>query len=360
MHPALTSLSRLATAAVFPWLLFALPAAAAEQYCIENVSQFVPKMDAALASADTDVEVRIRSGQYEFATGDFGYFGVLEGTQKTLRISGGWSGLPGQCTARAENPQATLLWGMFERKVFGINASTTFTGTVVVENLQMAAGSGTSGGICLHLAEQNGAQMAIRIDRVRVEACSGSGSNTGPAMSLGSSVGVILRNSVIAGNSSADSGSGVRIGAFSGAQAFVLNNTIAYNSTGDDGGIAGLEVIASPPGQATVANNVITGNSASAAQLFDLRVFGNVTLLNNRYVRRTGLPLAENGSSIGETALEGDVRLPDGSPAIDGGAFFAPILQGTLDLHGSARVQDGVVDQGAVEYVTLLKDGFES
>lgn len=56
--------------------------------CIDSDVQVQATFDAALASAETLEDVRIKQDNFLFNTGEFGYFGIRQGTNKTPRAAG--------------------------------------------------------------------------------------------------------------------------------------------------------------------------------------------------------------------------------------------------------------------------------
>jgi hypothetical protein len=230
----------------------------------------------------------------------------------------------------------------------------------VIENMSFGGGYTATGSTpsCLQLGAQNGGVVAIRVDRVRVEACTSAAAAPAPAASLTPGNGLIVRNSLFAGN---DTGASPALTVSAqGSVGYVLNNTIANNVSANVNGYAGLAASTGAGGSLTLANNLFDGNVATAAARRDVRVVGGVTLLNNRYTGLSGFPLSETGSSSGSAGFgDNDYELAASSTARDAGAFFAPVLQGNFDLYGRPRVQGAAIDLGAGEYVPLLSDGFE-
>lgn len=351
----------LATLALMFAVLFPFDSSAATR-CINDETQVQSVMDAALASADASEDVRFKEGIYSFGTGDFGYLGVLQGSGKVLQISGGWSGTPGNCTSRSSNVGATILWGQNERRVLVINASTTFTGSIIIENLTIGGGfSSGNGALCLGLGEQNGGVMGIRVERVWITQCSVA-TNSGvdaPAVSLVSSSALLVRNNVIENNSN---GTGVIFSsALKGGAGYILNNTIVNNTTGNVNGFAAVSTSASGEATVVLGNNLFDLNTATAANRVDIRVGTGVTLTNNRFTGLSGFPDSNTGSSSGPAGFFGTgYDLAKTSPARDAGAFFAPIIQGTQDIAGQWRIYGNAVDLGAFEFTLLFEDGFET
>jgi len=332
--------------------------------CISSTADFQSIMDTALASAETFEDVRIKEGIYNFSSGSYGYFGVAEGTDKVLQISGGWSGTPGNCTTRSNNVGATILWGGNQRKVFGINASTTFTGSFIIDNMTIGGGfsSTNASGMCLGLGEQNGGVAGIRVERVYITNCSVA-TNSGidaPAVSLVSTSALLVRNNVIENNSN---GTGVIFSsAVKGGVGYILNNTIVNNTTGNINGFTAISTSGSNGTSVLVANNLFDLNVATVASRIDIRVGNDVTLQNNRFTGLSGVPVANTGSTSGPAGFlePGDYNLTANSPAVDAGAFFAPILQGAFDIAGQTRIYGSAVDLGAFEFTLLFRDGFET
>jgi len=330
-------------------------------YCVENETQVQSTMDMALASSDALVEVHIKTGNYLFSSGDWGYFGVLQGTNKTLWISGGWSGSPGQCTTQDGDVASTVFWGLSQRKVFGFNASTTFTGSAIIENMTFGGGfidTGSSAS-CLSLGEQTGGVMGIRLDRVWVANCTATSNVTGAAVSLASSASMLVRNSVFA---NIDAGGGLPLSVvLKAGVGYVLNNTIADNVSANVNGFVGLYANATNGAALTVSNNLLDGNVATAHARVDVLVGTGVSLQNNRFTGIFGVPVANIGSSTGSAGfISGSFQLSSSSTARDAGAFYAPIIQGVWDVAAQQRVRGSAIDLGALELQLLLEDSFES
>ena len=200
--------------------------------------------------------------------------------------------------------------------------------------------------------------MGIRVDRIRVEGCTAAPGLSLSAVQLGSSVALMLRNSLIAGND-VSNGSAVGLN-LKGGVGYALNNTIALNTSANINGYVGLTASNSGGTSLTVANNLFDLNSNTVAPRIDIRVGNGVTLVNNRFSGLDGIPVSNTGSSTGPAGFGGnDYELARTSPARDAGAAFAALLQGTLDVYGRPRVTGSAVDLGAAEFALLFADGFE-
>lgn len=355
--------ARLSTALILVGAVLNTPMQAhAAIRCIENEAQFKPTFDSALASGNAVEEIRIKQGLYLFTNGSSGYFGVVEGSGKTLSIRGGWRGSPGACTIQDGAALTTILSGNGQRPVFGIMASATFTGSVTVENLLITGGRTTVGSTpaALQLSEQNGGVMRILVDRVWIEGNVVNSGVSAPAVRLSSRSGLVLRNSVIAGNSSGVSPP-VIIQALAGQSNYVLNNTIAFNTTAHAMGYAGLFSGTSNSASLVLANNLFDGNIATTGARFDIHVnTSGISLQNNRFTGLSGTPDAQSGSSSGPAGFaEFGYGLDANSPARDAGAYFAPLIQGSLDAAAGQRVRGVAVDLGALEHSAIFSDGFE-
>lgn len=330
--------------------------------CIDSEFQFKSVMDAALASANAVEEVRIKNGAYLFTAGATGYFGVVEGTGKTLTIRGGWSGSPGNCSLQDGNSTGTLLSGNGQRPVFAINASTTFTGSITLENMAFTGGMTTLGSSpsALSLAEQNGGVMGILVDRVWVEGNMTQSGVSAPAVQFSSNSGLVVRNSTFAGNN-AGVAPPVIVAARAGQSNLILNNTIARNTSAHNSGFAGIFIVTSNGATLTLANNLFDGNIATAGGRTDIRLVSTgVSLQNNRYTGLSGTPVSVIGSTTGAAGFNGNgYDLAPNSTARDAGAFFVPLFQGSLDAAANLRVQGNAVDLGSLEYSTVFEDGFE-
>lgn len=123
--------------------------------------------------------------------------------------------------------------------------------------------SGSSSPSCLSLGAQNGGVMGIRLDRVRVEACTSTNGFDAPAVNLSTESTLIVRNSVWAGN---DTGIWVPLSlVVRGGPGYVLNNTFANNTSANVDGHVGLNAVASTGAAVTLGNNLFDGNVATAA-----------------------------------------------------------------------------------------------
>ena len=332
--------------------------------CINTEGDFKSQMDAAFASGETQEEVRIKQGLFAFSNGDFGYSGRPDGLGKTIRISGGWSGTPGNCDSQDGGPSTTVLWGSGQRSVIEFYSEETFNGTLFIENLMIGGGYRDIGiPTCLFISRPVAGGLAVVLDRIRVQQCVAAPTTGAAAVSIFADQGVVVRNSLFVEN---DAGQDVpvRISITGSDDGYILNNTFADNASSSSIGTTGLTAVSSEPPsllEMIVANNVFDRNTASAAERADIRVFGNVRLINNRYAGVYGTPLEDTGSSTGSAGFSGDdYQLAAGSSARDAGAYYIPLLQGSLDYYGRSRVAGSAVDLGAAEFATLFGDGFES
>ena len=329
--------------------------------CIENESQFQAIMDSALASTDTVEEVRIKAGLYTFTSGSAGYDGVLQGSGKRLAIRGGWMGAAGSCSVQGGN--TTILNGANQRPVLFINASTTFTGSIVIENLTIVGGFTNSAiaASALDLGQQNGGVMGITLDRVWIESNTTQAGLTTPTLALNTDSGLVMRNCLIANNNSG-AGPAIYVVTTAGQSNLMLNNTIAKNTSAQSSGYVGVSVSAREGASMVLANNLFDGNIATASLRKDIRIVegSSVSLQNNRYTGIFGPISSETGSSTGPAGFLGNgYDLSPSSTARDAGAAFAPLLQGNLDVAGTPRVQGSAVDLGALEFAFQFRNGFE-
>lgn len=158
-------------------------------------------------------------------------------------------------------------------------------------------------------------------------------------------------NSTLAGNSATASGG---IGNDSFSTLTVINSTLAGNSAQTDGGGIGRGVFGyTPP---SLGNTVVTNNTAPTGAQCSEPVLDNGHNLDSGTtcgfdVNKGSLnntdpllgPLADNG---GPTLT---MTLLPGSPAINAGDNALIPIDVTTDQRGFPRIQDGMVDIGAVE-----------
>ena len=211
-----------------------------------------------------------------------------------------------------------------------------------------------------------------------------AGDGGGANFSGGGAV-VFAENNIVIDNDAAVNGGGFHIRG-GGLMATAVNNTVSLNDAGGNGG--GLAIITLQDGDTVgIANNIVINNS-SAGNGDDIYVdddedgndIGNqVTLIFNDFSSFFSVcqandppcvPDVTENDNIDEDPLfmdvnSGDVRLFEGSPAIDSGSNIdcAPI-----DQRGIARPQDGtgnmiaICDMGAIEMLLdeLVSKGGDS
>ena len=136
----------------------------------------------------------------------------------------------------------------------------------------------------------------------------------------------------------------------------LVNCTIAGNSASLYGGVISGVTYSGIPGSVTLTNTIIANNYSGDGIEFGSGGSAYVGPKGSNY-QVGGDPLFavapqfdENGVLLNADQI--DLRLSQGSPAIDAGdnAF----VQSDLDLAGSARIQNGVVDLGAYESLAPL------
>ncbi len=185
----------------------------------------------------------------------------------------------------------------------------------------------------------------------------------------GSGVSLDLINSTVAGNSAEATGGGI----YSNGQSFtVTNSTIAHNVANDGGGI----YVKAASSTATLNNTIVARNTSHDA---GPNIRGELSGANNLIGDGTGqtsLVDGVDGNMVGTAESPIDPLLSDitqfdnghwgylllsESPAIDAGDnALAVDEQGHAladDLAGNPRIENGIVDIGAVEGVATLTEG---
>ena len=201
---------------------------------------------------------------------------------------------------------------------------------------------------------------------------SSSAGDGGGANFSGGGATVFMENNIVIDNDAAGNGGGFHVRG-GGLDATAVNNTITLNNSSGNGG--GLAVITLQDGDTVgIANNIVIDNSASGngGDIYvdddeDANNIGNeVILIFNDFSSFFSVCIANDppcvpdvteNNNIDEDPLfmsanNGDVRLFEGSPAIDSGSNIdcAPI-----DQRGIVRPQDGtgnmiaICDMGAIE-----------
>lgn len=346
----------------------------AATFCVSDGEVLANAMRTAATNGQDDV-IRIRAGVLRTtaffnseATWDSD-FGAGD-SDRNLTLSGGWNS---GCTSQTIDPTLTVLDAQYFNGAVRFRSDSLFSGQVSVSNFTITRGfsvPGISGSfrpaaLSVSLLGTVGTQVTIEhvilTDSRQAPNCSGC---EVARISLGTSGLLRFRNNIIHGNGLATTLTGnTSITLDTNAIGYVTNNAIFNNRTSNNLS-AGLSTL----GVLTLSNNVIAQNSTtgsgSATQLH-AREPQNLSLYNNhiteiRYSPANALPFLEQGTTSGDPMWSGTgpFRVPNAaSPLRDSGRNNPAGGLSTTDARGLARVQNGIVDRGAIEALPPASTG---
>lgn len=340
----------------------------AESFCINDGTVLADTIRVAANNGQDDT-IRLRTGVLHTTayfnsdvTWDYKY-GALD-FDKSLALSGGWNS---NCTSQTIDPSLTVLDAQnlngamqFREGVFNeFSSQLSLSNFTITRGLSAPGVGGAFRPAALSVALLGSAGSRVTVEHVvltdhrQIPDCSGC---EVARVSL-SNAGILrFRNNIVQGNGLNTSLSkNTAIVVDTNAVAFVTNNSIFNNRT-TSSSYAGLSVY----GVATLSNNVLAQNTTTsptaAVQLVSIQP-ENLALYNNHvtaveYSPPNAQPSIEQGTTTGDPMWSGtgSIRVPNaGSPLLDSGRNGASGGLSTLDARGHARIQNAVVDRGAVE-----------
>lgn len=316
-------------------------------------------------SADTDFEVRLRSGLYYSPGGSY----YLQLTNKSVTVSGGWSGMTGLCTSQTADPLLTVLDGTGTLPVLRlqVNASPTpqVHRQIAVTDLTLRNGyySSASLGACLSMDANDGYDIVF--ERLRMEHCY-IPTGAGPALAAnvaGSST-LTLRDNLVLDTSAKGIG-GMSVYAYDTAKVQISHLTLLGTRTTTAGGHgSALGLLAFDSGQITLSNTAAQADVANvgADDVFVYRAVGaTVDLVRNHYNGLNGSPTSNVDASGGDAGFVAadDPHLRGDSVLVNAGTIAPAGGSGTFDVEGRTRVVGSAPDVGAFESDALFRDSFD-
>ena len=341
--------SRIAVARCLFVLTAAMAAvpAVAHTWCVSTAGDLRAKLVLAQANGEDDT-IKLVHGTYLVDTDPFKFqsnetFGLV--------INGGFDV---GCTQTDKDPHRTILDGNGTHQVlYSSSKGNLALRYLTIQNGRFDGGAG--GGIQINgTGPDSSVVLGINILR--------NNSST-----FASCVGYInvegtvhVNNNLIVGNHTPAAG-GLSINAGASALAYVTNNTIANNTTGNAiAGFISIEHFNSAMPFAYLSNNIMWNNVAGSDVQFS---GGGIQFNNNDIANIDGFPSDGSGANLGVDpgfVSNSDYHLAASSPLL-GIGLFAP--DGGLpmgDLDGHARDFNGMVDFGAYERGdAIFSDGFE-
>ncbi len=251
-------------------------------------------------------------------------------------------------------------------------------GNVITNNVQAGCSGGIGGGGISVRGESSGTRI-IRNTILNNTMPAGGG-----AISLFAAGGPTIQNNTIQGNNGGQTGGGIVM--YNNASPQIFQNLFYGNTAGSGGAIYWL-IPVSTPGIFLLNNTMANNSSSNGSAIFDGGFDNNMTIINNLVIGKSGQTAyfcqqyngnttpsvfsnndvfsagaaAISGNCTVATGTNGNISLdPDfinatnnfhlqtGSAVIDAGSNTASQLG--KDLDGFARIQNNIADIGAYEY----------
>lgn len=345
----------------------------AATFCVGTGNELATALQTAANNTQND-EIRIRIGtltrsgavgtvprwEYDLGAGTGDH-------SNTLTMSGGWT----DCSTQVADPRLTVLDAQYQGTAVYLQLYTSQT-TISVSNLTITRAQNNGG-----LSGRPAASLSVNapyssstilLDRLIVIAGKSlvdSGAPAGIKLSgfgdgFGAKPTFSLRNSVVAYNA-AGATSGVDVNV-SDSAVYITNNSIFSNTATSSANCrcTGLEV--ANDANSYVSNNVIVDNVDGSNRPSDMRNRLGSSYLRNNHIGHLlaevppVINLAMTTGAPGWT-FSGIYPIPNlNSPLRDTGANGPAGGIGTVDLAGSMRIINGMVDRGAIEGEGMTTD----
>ncbi len=331
--------------------------AQAALFCVDTSAELQQALTTAGSNAEADT-IRIDSGHYEVSSGAVA-FQYITTQNFSLTVTGGYL----NCIVQSIEPNATVLSGSSARRVMQLLASEKSLGGITLSDLTLRNGM-SSAGAGLNALTGAGFDGSINLNRVVVSDNVSSGSGAGVRIQTEGVVRIL--SSLFLNNRCGTTACAMDMTVDSANQSstrlLIGGNTVVGHicDVGApmtcDGGGARIDGTA----RAALYNNAFAFNEGD-----DLALAAATTaLFNNNMVSLVGVPPLESSGNLAladpmfSNPFDDNYRLMFASPLRNAGT--SSFTLGTLDLDGSPRVGDFVVDIGAFEnHELLFADGFD-
>lgn len=337
-------------------LLAALPAKAVD-YCVSNAVEFQAALNSAALNSSGFDNIVLVGGAYSTADNGDAPFTYNSVTAHSVNIVGGFA------PACAGYGAPSLLSGDGLSAVFESHSTQGGVGLsrLIIENGLVVAPEDNNGvGLRMNTAIAENGEISVEDCIIRTNNNQNlSSSYGGFYLVAGSSL--HFDNNLVYGNyAAAGAGAAGFIFVESGASAYVANNTISANTSGDTSQGAGMIVSAIDVDSAFLFNNIFWGNTRYGLML---PTSGTVALQFNDYGTLQGTPSSD--INVGNVSLapqfvnrsNGDFHLSASSPLF-GLGVGGGLLNGLIDLDGHT-LSSHRVDLGAYQD-TIFLAGFET
>ncbi|TDR20566.1 hypothetical protein [Marinicella litoralis] len=353
-------------------LLFVTPHIQAAEFCATTSGQLQSALSSAQSNNQHDV-IKVAEGSYPTTGSEFSY---TESAGWDLEISGGWTDFFGNPCGQqlSGNPFNTVLDGNNSARIMHIRSSGN--SDITISNLSFINGGtanlSTAGGLRFYPTNTASHTGQVIIER---NAFINNHAQTASALSFFSSgINSHIRNNVFTLNTAHNGSYSITIDQDLNSGIYFTNNTLVQNSGDSTNDIGGFVLFTRSSSSAYIGNNVLYDNGNRDLHLSGT---GDVWLHYNDVGIRTGVaPFSNLGNFSADPEFNTGILefTPSyGSPLVNAGydpPSFVPIptpfelawFEGTLDLLGNTRKQQGKVDLGAIETSAeppIFMDGFD-
>ncbi len=322
-------------ALVLAWCLAGSVSAAT--FCVRNATEFRAALTTAASNGEFD-DIRLRTGSYYAGASAPFHLDINE--PFGVKISGGWSALPGldNCVLTQGDARSSVLDGMGSAPALTVWIFNKTVGLpVTVEALTLRNGrldGGNGDGAGLTIAGSSEAAPLILVDRIIAEG--NTGTKFASAVALSSNLVVRLTNSIVRSNTMQDNGAIHVHSNYGGVSLHGL--TVLFNQRGTAGPAVEWQSLFG----GGMTSSLVWGNTGGT----DLAPSPGIVFLDNRY-GTTSQPLTSpsaTNQALAAPQLDALHRPAPGSPLRDHVWGF-----GEKDVYGGPRRINGWSDIGAAE-----------
>lgn len=260
-------------------------------------------------------------------------------------------------------------------------AAPLIQGNVISNNVQAGCSGGIGGGGISVGGESSGTKIIGNTIANNSMPAGGGG------IALFAAGGPLIQNNIFSGNNGGNEGGGIAM--FNNASPQIIDNAFTQNTAFQGGGMFWV-IPVSTPGLLLLNNTMANNNATQGSAIFDGGFDTNMTIQNNILLGTAGVnaifcqqfngtttPAVLSSNDVfttGATAIGGNCTYATGtdgnisldplltdpsvsnlhlqplSPGIDAGNNTAPVALPATDLDGNPRINNAIVDMGALEF----------